>query len=221
MVVTNKKSSIDPLTLYNELASQNDEFAEVVVGSNRVKKPVLWAKLNDLSEHEITCDTGTLVDLVDEEVIKQLRIENEAKGNTNNHGFRKCATGVKAAGGSKLVVLGQQFLTVDMGQGITFKTVFVVVRNLGVPALLGNRTMLRVGMNIVLQFPKPHILILNNKKKEIRFPIEMETANLITSYLTTYGDLKNAAILRAETPNTRTDQPDFGMRGGVKGQSSC
>ena len=85
-----------------------------------------------------------------------------------------------------LIVKGQIWLTLDLGQGVTFSSVFVVVENLGVPALLGNWTMLRVGMQIVLKKPDPHILIGAKEGKTARFPIEMETAELISSYLVKY-----------------------------------
>jgi hypothetical protein len=204
----------DPLSLFNEIASKNEQFAEVVISNDKVKKPVLKAIFCGLSEHEVTCDTGTSLDLVDEAIICVLRNENEKKGNTNNQGYKPCKTSVRAAGGGNLIVKGQIWLTLDLGQGVTFSSVFVVVENLGVPALLGNWTMLRVGMQIVLKKPDPHILIDAKEGKTARFPIEMETAELISSYLVTYQSVKMGAIQRAEAPATLTSKPDFGGRGG-------
>lgn len=211
----------DPLSLFNEIARKNEQFAEVVISNDKVKKPVLKAIFCGLSEHEVTCDTGTSLDLVDEAIICVLREENEKKGNTNNQGYRPCKTSVRAAGGGRLIVKGQIWLTLDLGQGVTFGSVFVVVENLGVPALLGNWTMLRVGMQIVLKKPDPHILVDAKEGKTARFPIEMETAELISSYLVTYQSVKMEAIQKAEAPATLTSKPDFGGRGGVKEQSSC
>ena len=206
------------LTLFNDLSARIEEFAEVVLNP-KVKKPEVTAEFCKLASHHVTLDTGTSIDLVDEATVLQLRRLHEEKGNVSRKDFLPCNVGVRAAGGSRLTVLGKQWLTLDLGQGIVFGSVFVVVRGLGVPALLGNYTMLRVGMTIVLRLPDPHILVAS-KGADVRFPIELETANMISSYLLTYNSSVVKAIERAEAPATLTNPPDFGKGGGRKKEAT-
>jgi len=218
LAVTDSGATPATLALYNELAEQIGEFPDIVLSNPKVKKPEVAVTFCGLARHNVTLDTGTSIDLVDEATVLGLRRLNEEKGNISRKDYNPCSVGVRAAGGSRLTVLGQQWLTVDLGQGITFGAIFVVVRGLGVPALLGNCTMLRVGITIVLKLPDPHILVSKDKGGEVRFPMELETANLISTYLLMYNSSVVSAVQKAEAPVTLSNPPDFGKGGGRTGK---
>ena len=95
------------------------------------------------------------------------------KGNKNTEKYYPCKVVVKAAGGKKLLVLGKVFMELDFGQGVKFKTVFVIVKDLGVPALLGTNTMARVGIDIC--FTSPRRIECLTPKTDVRaiFPLKM------------------------------------------------
>ena len=72
---------------------------------------------------------------------------------------------------------------------------------------------------IVLKLPDPHVLVSKVKGGEGRFPIELETANLISTYLTMYKTQIVSAVTKAEAPATLTNPPDFGKGGGRTGKA--
>ena len=110
-------------------------------------------------------------------------------------------------------------MSLDFGKGVKAQAIFVVVRDLGVPALLGMRSMARIGMTIVLTKPyRVKMLLPNSENEFVSFPILGEAADIEMAYLTQYESENSAAIEQAEAPRSFTvtlgsDPPqDFGMR---------
>ena len=120
-----------------------------------------------------------------------------------------------------LDVRGKVFCTLDLGKGVIFRTLFVIVKNLGVPALIGRKTMSRVGMDLC--FRKPYRLIVDSKEGEVEFPFEkesMETMEVLQSYLTLLQNETGQAIGRSEVPNSKLSHEVFDLRGEEKARSS-
>jgi hypothetical protein len=211
---------VEDLTLYNDIDSKMDEFEETVLSTPHVKKPALMAMFNFLLKFETTLDSGTRIDLLSERTLLALRDENARKGNSNQGKYRECKIVVKAAGGRRLEVLGKVFMHLSFGKKVDFKTVFVIVRDLGVPALLGTATMHRVGIDLC--FTKPYRIVCQIAEARgggnATFPLETDAADVVESYLTLYDEEVCVAISKAEAPTTHES---FDGRVREKVLSSC
>ena len=112
-------------------------------------------------------------------------------------------------------------MTLDFGKGIKFKTVFVIVQNLGVPALLGTRTMGRVGIDICFTAPQRIECLGPNGGPRVIFPLKLgKGQSTLQSFVTTYEDQISEAISKAEAPVTASSKI-FDSRAGEKDLSSC
>jgi hypothetical protein len=198
------------ISLYATLDKELQEFETVVLSESKVEKPALPSTVNGLMEIEVLFDTGTQVDIINSGTLIKLRRENEKQGNTNKEEYTPCSITIKGAGGAKLKVLGKVFLTMDLGKGVKFQAIFVIVEDLGVPLLIGRRTMERIGLHICFTSP-PRVETHVDGQKKI-FPLNQQVAETINAYLAMYVSAENDAIHRAETTNANLRNPLFDGR---------
>ena len=198
------------ISLYNSLDEELIEYEKVVLSEPKVEKPSLPCTINGLEETMALFDTGTHIDLINEETLKKARRANEEKGNTNKSKYTPCSIKIKGAGGKQLEVVGKVFLTIDLGQGVIFRAIFVIVANLGVPLLIGRRTMKRVKLNICFNDPVRLESHQNGEKKI--FLLDQQLAQIVNAYLTMYGNSETDAIHKTESTNANLRNPIFDGR---------
>jgi hypothetical protein len=207
---SSSEESSNLISLYNSLDDDLIEYERVVLSEAKVEKPSLPCTINSLIESQCLFDTGTHIDLIDEEALKKVRRANKEKGNTNKSKYTPCSIKIKGAGGKQLEVVGKVFLTIDLGQGVVFRAIFVIVANLGVPLLIGRRTMKRVKLNICFSEPVRLESHQNGEKKI--FPLDQQLAQIVNAYLTMYGNSETDAIHRTESTNANLRNPIFDGR---------
>jgi hypothetical protein len=187
----------------------------VTISTGQVPKPALIALINGLAKYKVTMDSGTGIDLLDEGTYLDLRKKNHEEGKKNKKTVLKCETKVVSAGGSSLTVVGKVFLRLDFGQGLTFPALFIVVKKLGVPALLGRTTMTRTEMDI--HFRKPYRMSARIKSSGAikNFPIDASVMEIAQSYLVMTTNEILQAVEQAEAPVTAKQHENhfFGTRG--------
>jgi hypothetical protein len=209
------------LTLFNELSKTLEHYDTAVI-ARKGNKPTLPAMLNDLKKYGVVLDTGTNIDIIDEEVVKALKALTLAMKGQVRDQYHPCAINVKSAGGTKLQVMGKTFMCLDLGKGVRFATVFVIVKNLGVPALIGMQTLSRVGVDICMRSPRRIVCDVPGQQDPVEFPLtltEAEAEELAESYLTIHFEEVEEAIRRTEAPNTSLEKEIFASRGEEKDQS--
>lgn len=205
--------SIDA-NLCMQISETMEEFERLTVNSG-IKKPVIPCILNSAVNVEATVDTGTTLDLLNETVFERISKESKPAQSVQ---LMPTRVKVRGAGGKELVVLGKVAIRVDLGKGVIFPAVFLVVRSLGVDMLLGTRTCVRIGMHIC--FSKPYRIEAPNpavKGEKVTWPIESETVDIIVNYISAYAKEVTAQVLAAETP---MESEIFGSRGEEKGANS-
>lgn len=146
-----------------------EEASEVVLSSSKVYRPELKTKFAGLQEeHSLILDTGTHIDLIDEKFYKSLRseLEDSEVDSMRKIDLSDCGVKVKSAGGTYLDVKGKVFLDMDFGHSLRAGAPFAVVKNLGVPALLGMSSMTRIGMDLCLRKKPYHIKMSDPQNKE-------------------------------------------------------
>jgi hypothetical protein len=130
-----------------------------------------------------------------------------------------CGVKVKSAGGTYLDVKGKVFLDMDFGHSLRAGAPFAVVKNLGVPALLGMSSMTRIGMDLCLRKKPYHIKMSDpqDKEKTICLPINAHVGEILQSFLNIFEGEVMEAIAGAEDPmaSKKFQDQDFGLWGEV------
>jgi hypothetical protein len=168
-----------------------EKFHEEVKGTDPL--PWLPAIVNSSKRISLLIDSCTHLNLIEERAVKAPGFTITTPSNQHE---------IRGAGNAPLDIVGEVELEVDLGQEVKFSAPFVVVKTLGVDALLGILTQNREGVELPLVDGKRKVSIIRGSSK-VFWDITLPTAEILSSYAILYRQEVAQAVLDVELPKEK------------------